>query len=175
MRNGGASTAAVFAGSVTIREHDTLATGSRVAGLPAATPGDRHDDGAWAIMLFAGACALALLTCLDAALVDPVGPRLALLVGAVAVLAERAGDPRTAFGGAVVAFACGDGFLQHHAGELTWNTAVDYPFTLGLLGAVALGLSAAQIRAVTFRDDRHALRNHQDRAPAGTRDPSVRL
>ncbi|NJC70009.1 hypothetical protein HC031_09845 [Planosporangium thailandense] len=112
------------------------------------------DDGGWAIMLFAGAVVLSMITCLDAAVVHSIGPRLAVLAVAVAVVAERAADPRSALGCAVLAFALGDGFLQYHAGSLGWQAPIDYPFALGLLGATALGLSAGQIRLARRRRQR---------------------
>lgn len=104
------------------------------------------DDASWAIDLFAGALALCAVTILAALLVTGAGPRLALLVAAVAVVAERGADTRTALGAAVLAFALGDGFLQNHAAVLTWRGSIDFPFALCLLGAAALGMCAAQIR-----------------------------
>lgn len=112
---------------------------------------DSADDGSWGILLFFSALALAAVACLDAALIPAAAPRLAVLVAAVAVLSERTVDPRTALGSGLLAFAIGDGFLQHHDGTLGWTFAIDYPFVLGLLGAVALGMCAGQIRLARRR------------------------
>lgn len=115
---------------------------------------DTADDAAWAINLFAAAVVLTGYTCLDAWLVHPVGPRLALLAAAVTVIAERVADPRTALGCAALAFVLGNGFLQHHTGELGWSTTVDYPYLLVLLGGVALGVSVGQARLAWRRRHR---------------------
>jgi hypothetical protein len=108
------------------------------------------DDGSWGILLFAGGVVLVVTTCLDAALVPGTGWRLALLAAAVAVIAERTADPRAALGCAALAFALGDGFLQHSDGVLGLD-AVDFPFALGLLGATALGMCAGQVRMARQR------------------------
>lgn len=113
------------------------------------------DDG-WAINLFTACVALAALTCVDAALVGGVRPRLTVLVVAVAVGAERTADARGAIGGAVMAFAFGDGFLQHADGMLGWQTSVDVPFAAGLLVATALGLTAGLVRQAVRRRRRMA-------------------
>lgn len=109
------------------------------------------DAGSWGILLFVSTVALVAVTCLDALIVRPAGGRLAVLVIAAAVIAERVTDPRTALGAAALAFALGDGFLQNHAGTLTWATSVDYPFLIALLGATAVGLSIAQARLIHQR------------------------
>jgi hypothetical protein len=135
-----------FAEGMTTSQHDAA---SRPTGR-----GTGGDDGAWAIMLFTGALALTAFTCLDAAFVHQTGARLGLLTVAVAVIAERAADPRSALGCAVLAFALGNGFLQNHAGSLSWDASIDYAFTLGVLGATALGLSVGQIRLAWRRRQR---------------------
>jgi hypothetical protein len=112
------------------------------------------DDGSWGIMLGWGALTLVVLTCLDAAVVPSVDWRLVVIAAAVAVIAERAADARTALGCAVVAFALADGFLQHDAGALRWDARLDYPFVLGLLGATALGMCAGQLRVARRRGRR---------------------
>jgi hypothetical protein len=138
------------------------------------------DDAAWAVNLFAAALILTVLTCLDAWLVHSTGLRLALLAAAVAVIAERVADPRAALGCAALAFAFGNGYLQHHAGTLAWSTPVDYPFTLALLGGAALGLSLGQVRRRRLRPapapggDDHASRSHQEPVAADRTGPSVR-
>jgi len=109
------------------------------------------DDGSWGIMLGWGAFTLVVLTCLDAAAVPSVDWRLVVIAAAVAVIAERAADARTALGCAVIAFALADGFLQHDAGALRWDARLDYPFVLGLLGATALGMCAGQLRVTRGR------------------------
>jgi len=116
------------------------------------------DDG-WAINLFTACIVLVAVTCLDAALVHPLGPRLAVLVLTVAVIAERVGEPRAALGSTVMAFAFGDGFLQHHDGSLGWQSSVDLPFALALLGATTLGLGWVLVR--------RARRRHRLMAPFG--------
>jgi hypothetical protein len=108
------------------------------------------DDGSWGILLFIGGVTLTVTTCLDAALVPSTGWRLALLAAVVAVIAERTVNPRAALGCAVVAFALGNGFLQHANGVLALD-GMDYPFAVGLLGATALGMSAGQIRIARQR------------------------
>ena len=66
-----------------------------MARLPASSP-EVPDDAAWAINMFAGVLALTAFACVDAWLVHLTGLRLALLVVAVTVIAERAADPRAA-------------------------------------------------------------------------------
>jgi hypothetical protein len=185
---------------VTTRERTPTVT-EPVAGRRAPGP-DATDDAAWAINLFAAALALTVFTCLDAWLVHPTGWRLALLAAAVTVIAERAADPRTALGCAALAFAIGNGFLQNHTGNLVWNASIDVPYTLGLLGGAALGLSLGQARlawhryrrlhpfhallsdatdppdealpAFEERGDDHALRSRQERTVTSHADLSVR-
>ncbi|MFB9445441.1 hypothetical protein Dvina_19035 [Dactylosporangium vinaceum] len=141
--------------------------------------------------LFAAALLLVAFTCLDAWLIPSPGLRLALLAAAVTVIAERVADPRAALGCATLAFAFGNGFLQHHTGTLAWSTPIDYPFTLALAGGAALGLSLGQARLAWRRHrrlrpfrallsetaaggDGHASRSHQDGAGPDRQDLSVR-
>lgn len=127
------------------------ARGRGLAELVSTATNPNIDDGEWGILLVAGAVGLTAATCLIAAFVDGPTARLASLVIALAVVAELLANSRAALGCAVLAFALGDGFLQGSSGQLTWQASVDYPYLLGLLGAVALGLSVAQIRLARQR------------------------
>lgn len=104
------------------------------------------DDGRWAILLGISALALVGVVVLDSLLVRDPAPRLVVLVVAVGVIAERVGDARTALGVGLLAWPLGNGFLERGTGVLRWDSSVDFPFAVGLLCAVALGMCAAQTR-----------------------------
>jgi hypothetical protein len=62
-------------------------------------------------------------------------PGLALIGGGVGLVAVAA-----------LAWAIGNGFLVNQFGELRWHPGADVPFLIGLLVAVAVGMTVAQIR-----------------------------
>jgi hypothetical protein len=97
-------------------------------------------------LLAASAVALVAVVFVDALAVSNTAVRLAVLVCAVGIIAERSADGRTAIGAALLAWPLGNGFLEHREGVLSWQTATDFPLALGLLFAVAVGMCLAQAR-----------------------------
>lgn len=145
------------------------------------------DDGRWGILLGISAIALVTVVCLDALAVSETTPRLIILILTVAVIAERSADARTALGAGLLAWPMGNGFLENQAGVLQWHTATDFPLALGLLGAVAVGMCAAQTRTAWQRRQReaeslpcergrdHPLRKRQDPHKRSGVRPTVRI
>jgi hypothetical protein len=98
------------------------------------------------IAVASGAVALVAAAILTGALASGPPPRLGGLVLVVAVFAAAFGDGRSALAVAALAWAIGNGFLVNQFGELRWHPGVDVPFLIGLLGAVAVGMTVARIR-----------------------------
>lgn len=106
------------------------------------------DGGArWRILFGVSTAGLVAATGLAQVPGLPLGWRLGVLVAAVLLIAERSGDPRTALASMPAAWLLGNGFVEHSEGTLGWHTATDYPFILGLLGAVAIGMCVAEARS----------------------------
>lgn len=147
---------------------------------PIAHPRRLADDGRWGILLAAGALALLAVVCVDALVFSDVTNRLVVVVLAVAVITELAADARTGLGVAMIAWPLANGFLQHHEGALRWDTATDFPLTVGLLGAFAVGMCVADTR-IALRGGRghrgrgHPLRKHQDSTQPTTTVPTVKV
>ena len=93
-----------------------------------------------------GAAATVGVAMLAATLPPSPLPRLALMVGAVAVFAAVAGDGLAALSVAGLAWPIGNGFLLNRFGVLTWHGRVDAWFVLALVTAVAVGMLVAQMR-----------------------------
>ena len=98
------------------------------------------------IAVAAGAVALVATALLAGALTPGPLPRLGGPVLVVAVVAAAFGDGRCALAVAALAWAIGNGFLVNQFGELRWHPGADVPFLIGLLVAVAVGMTVAQIR-----------------------------
>ena len=98
------------------------------------------------IAVAVGAVALVAAAMFAAAVTDRPAPRLGVLVLAVAVFAAVFGDGRAALAVAGLAWPIGNGFLVNRFGELRWHAGVDGWFVVGLLAAVAVGMTVAQIR-----------------------------
>jgi hypothetical protein len=95
----------------------------------------------------AGGVVLVVLTATATApLTHVAGLRIAAVTAAVLAFTTIAGDGRAAGGVAVIAWAVGNGFLINRLGRLSWHAEADTWFVMGLLGAVAVGMTIAEVR-----------------------------
>lgn len=95
----------------------------------------------------AGGVVLVVLTAtVTAPLTHAVGWRIAAVTAGVLVFTTITGDGRAAGGVAVIAWAVGNGFLINRLGQLSWHAEGDTWFVMGLLGAVAVGMTIAEVR-----------------------------
>jgi MFS family permease len=92
-----------------------------------------------------GAVAVVVATVL-ASLLPGTGPRLGAVVLAVGLFAATVGNGRAALAVAGLAWSLGNGFLVNQLGTLRWHAHTDTWFVIGLLAAVAVGMTVAQIR-----------------------------
>jgi MFS family permease len=113
-------------------------------GGPAAPADDDRCPSGIAVAV--GAAALVAAAVLGAALTPSPALRLGALVLAVAVCAAVFGDGRAALAVGALAWPIGNGFLVDRFGELRWHAGLDAGFVIGLLAAVAVGMTIAQIR-----------------------------
>jgi hypothetical protein len=115
-----------------------------VPGVPAApVDEDRCPSG---IAVAVGAAALVTAAIVGATLTRGVAFRLGGMVLTIAVLAAVAGDGRAALAVGGLAWPIGNGFLVNRFGELRWHAGLDVWFVAGLLAAVAIGMTIAQVR-----------------------------
>jgi hypothetical protein len=109
----------------------------------AAVDEDRCPSG---IAAAVGAAALVAAAILGAALAHGAAFRLSGLVLTVAGFAAVFDDGRAALAVGGLAWPIGNGFLENRFGELRWHAGLDLWFVVGLLAAVAIGTTVAQIR-----------------------------
>jgi hypothetical protein len=98
------------------------------------------------IAVAVGAVALVAAAIFGAAVTDGRALRLGGLVLVVMVFAAVSGDGRAALAVGALAWPIGNGFLVDRFGELRWHGGLDGWFVGGLLAAVAVGMTIAQIR-----------------------------
>jgi hypothetical protein len=98
------------------------------------------------IAVAVGAVALIATAALGAVVTEQPALRLGGLVLAAAAFAAVFGDSRAALAVAALAWPIGNGFLVDRFGELRWHAGLDGWFVGGLVAAVAVGMTVAQIR-----------------------------
>ena len=119
--------------------------GDRLTGLWSSWAAQAEDRCPTGITIGIGAAAMVVTAFVAAAFPPAPGPRLALLVVAVAAFAAVSGDGRAVVAVAVLAWPIGNGFLVNRYGELSWHGRLDVGFVLTLLLGASVGMVLSQV------------------------------